>query len=452
MIIFFNILMEVINYFKQRNITGGGLEFQQARLAVFQKGIKSSYEPIPGESHDTSSDEKGTESGIGKRMVFSLTSRARAETMTQLSNGLIVERDTWRPLVIPPPTSQGSLITSLVDNMLAQELYEIYPIQDGTTVHLYYFGDAWRISTANSYDVTNINFTNTQLTYLDILNDVLSHNGHISFAAFTQHLNKSCSYSCVVTHPDIHLYWKGRNMPYRIVLIHRADLASFTCHKDWNIILESESKEAVQPKVPDVQKPINFFEHQISSLTIKQLKNMCNNAFAEENTKLREDLEFGVILRTKDPATTGNISYITLESEKYNNIKHMLYDNTIYRNMQPDFDRENYILLHSYLSHHYHDIFIDMFPMYKNLYDSIKARFASLVGHLVRMYSNEKTITTGGKQYKITSKHPELIISIKKRIDEIVTINVDDPGYDKLINSYIMNSDMTSVLYPYIFV
>ncbi len=476
--------MEVQNYFVKHNVVGGGQAFQQARQALFHLGIRTSYEQIAGESHDVNTSENAPAGGgVGKRMVFSLTSKAQSQLMTQNCNGLILERDTWRPLVIPPPTTQGSQVTSVVDAYIEQGLYDIFAIQDGTMVHLYFFAGEWKLSTNGSYDISNVYFTNTQFTYRKIFDEVLEGLGLGTFEEFTSKLDKGCSYSVIITHPDIHLYWKIRAERFQMSLVHRANLTTFECTRDWGCDI----------KVP-VQLPIDFAKYGVKKLNLGLLKKICDiqldggvatmapvvpaipsggepvstyaaaaaagtevaasktEAKGEFDEALLRQTQFGVVLRSRDRTRTTKVSFISIESAKYNDIKHTLYENSIYREMTPESDRENYIILHAYLNRFYHPVFLRLFPQYVEIYESITARIKSLVAHLTRMYSNERTITTGGKQYKITSKHPELILTIKAKIDELMTVNIDDVNSDKLLNAYILNSGMTSVLYPYIFV
>ncbi len=439
--------MEVINYFKARGITGGGPPFQDARKSLYAKGIKTSYEPSPNESYDTNTLEECNGSAVGKRIVFYLTSDAQPDAMTQGCDGLILERDTWRPLVIPPFTTRGSQPQIAVDGFLSQGFYDVIPSRDGTMVHFYFFQGVWHISTTRSYDIGDVCFTNTDMKYRQIIDETLEGCGLGSFDQFTLLLDKNCSYSCIITHPEVHLYWKTRAVRFMIVLVQRANLTTAERHYDWGM-----------PTQLPVQTPIDFAAYGFTTINLGILKQLCDNdPNIKPNVKgalplaqLMDIVQFGIILRSRDRAKTGRLSFLSVESVKYNNIKHTLYENSIYANMTPDFNRENFIVLHAYLNRYYHSVFLDLFPQYNHVYEGITKRIHSLVVHLDKMYINQKTIAD--KPQRIATKHPELILAVKSKIDEIVTINVDDANSTKLLKSYILSSAMTPVIYPYVFV
>lgn len=470
--------MDIINYFASRNIKGGGVYFQAARQALYSKGIKTSYEPIPGEQHniDVSSyddinntdhvnNNESKSEGIGKRIVFYLSSIAQADIMTQSASGLVLERDTWKPLVIPPYSSVNAQANSSVDSYIIGGLYDIIPMLDGTMIHIYWFDGAWRISTSKSYDNTDVIFTNTTLTHKQLFDEVLQGCDLISMDEFTSHLDKECSYTLIIVHPDVHLYWKSREVRYHIHLVQRAHLPTFNRYYNWSN--DSKDQNEYLTKIP-IQKPVDLSTHGIKKVNLAVLKKICDNKthilssktkttttpiVSEYSNELVNMFQFGVMLRSKDPIMTSKLSYLNMDSTMLNHIKHMLYDHTMLSQMRPQFDRENFVILHAYLSRYYHSVFLELLPQYSATYTDISARINSLIGHLIRYYTSEKTVKNGGQPLKITSKQPDVVLAIKTRIDEITDINVDNTEEcRKILLSYLLDSNMTSMMYPYIFV
>jgi hypothetical protein len=425
--------MEVSRYFSARNITGLNEEFNGIRSALFEKGIKTSYE----------NDE------VGKRMVFHLDNNAKVSQLTQGCNGLVLERDSWKPLVIPPFTSNGGQPNcTIVNQFLKDDHYDIYPVQDGTLINVYWYEGTWRISTTRSYDVTTLKFTNSPYTYQYLMDDILKHTIDQSFEQFTSKLNPQYSYSFIITHPEVHLYWKTRKDPYKITFVQKAFLMDGTRSYENDLEIPAQTK-------------VNLKEFIDDTITVELLQDICaydisnptsyaSIARKKYNPELVDLFKFGVILRSRHPEITKQMSYFTLESREYRDIKSMLYDSNIHKSMITiQYDRENFLVLRSYLSTVHHDQFITMFPQYRELYYKIEKRIRCLIQHIERLYTTEKTGST-----KTTSKtrFPAIVNAIKGKIDEISTINVDREEDRQRIYKFVHNVSMIALVYEYVFV
>lgn len=395
--------------------------FRQARTALYKKGIKMSYEPVPEEQVISINNAKVN--ARGKRLVLSLTSIAEPCSLTQECNGLVLERDSWAPLVIPVPCSHNTNVSNIVEKCLRDNRYNIYPLLDGTTVNLYFFQGSWRLSTTHSYELTNAPYVGTDITYQDMFESATG------LKLVDLPFDRNYSYTFMLTHPDIHLYWKSKLDKPKATFIMKANLSDFT--RVYGEFPEEKSIEC--------QMPIETDANSIGDL----LK------MGEE-----KDPHFmGWILRSKDPSITNDVSYVTLESDRYRFIRKNLYDRELVGklSMHPEFDRTNFLLLHACLHYHASRTFVDMFPQFAELCREIKQRKEMMVNHLVVLYENAQLQNPKPASDVVGEKHASLLESIKSNIDKILTIDTNQTYNTKKILSDWISQEYADQIYPFIF-
>lgn len=414
--------MNIAVFLKAKELVGGGLQFQTVRRSFYAKGIKTSYEPYEGEHHSANESDyedpnvivggHDTEEGKkSKRMIFSLTGNADKSGNAYV-HGLILDRKNWECVVMPPPYFESNPVAAIVNQGLADQMYDIIPVRDGTLMNLYYWNECgWCIGTTKGYDMTDAPFIHLQKTYRQILTEVLA-TYELTFDNFTTFLNKDYSYSFVVTHSDIHLYWKTRDPHHQLCFIQKALRST----GDISHVFD-------ECKLP-VQTPVEM-----------DTRNMC----LEDLHKLpNETFPFGVILRSKD-SRIRKMAHIIIESPLFNNIKNLVYNYWINKEITPDFDRESYIILRAYLSKTHHVIFKEIFPQYTNVYDMITTKIGDLLEAVYALYGKSALPDN------ITTKYARIVQSYLKKVITITSAK------KKIIQSYVLHPDMTVTLYPFIF-
>jgi hypothetical protein len=199
----------------KKRITGGGREFQKLRFNLYGQGIKTSYEPYEHEPHKYQEDDPDTVFGgkESRRMIFTITGRNGSKFPN--ADGLILDRNGWKYVVVPPPYYERNYTADIVNYHLSERMYDIIPLTDGTLMHVYYWNDSWRISTNSGYDVTDYPCLYLQKTFKQIFEEAAE------CSIDEMNLNREFSYSFVVTHCDIHWYWKSREPHKQIMLVHK---------------------------------------------------------------------------------------------------------------------------------------------------------------------------------------------------------------------------------------
>ena len=151
------------------------------RKIFFEKHIKSSY----------------VDDSDGIRIIFFPKSRGPNlnlnDPVARECNGLIFKLSDNKPklLVVPPQLlSQYINYKYIYKNW---ENYNIYKIQDGTSINMYWWeskeNPSWRISTAKAYDATGLTW-NSGSTYKEIFESILTDKFNILPETFYNKLDK----------------------------------------------------------------------------------------------------------------------------------------------------------------------------------------------------------------------------------------------------------------------
>lgn len=105
------------------------------------------------------------------------SAQGRVSRLFYECNGVVVDARTWRVLAMPPGAFNRSPSAKAVDAHLSQNLYDIIRADDGTVVTLYSWeGPAgkrtWSMATSGAYDVSSLHWIGP-LTYAEILYDLV---------------------------------------------------------------------------------------------------------------------------------------------------------------------------------------------------------------------------------------------------------------------------------------
>lgn len=295
----------------------------------------------------------------------------------QECNGLILEQNTWRPLVVPPRTLRFNIDTDASNRFLHQGLYHIYKVQDGTCFNLYYFGGKWVISTARGHTMNDAKW-NGDKTYQEIVTECLDRIG-LTWDTFTAQLNIKSCYSFGFRHPLMQKFREGSTVDiYRLWFIQSVCLDNSDPKYLWS---------------SDVS-PITIIPAQeIYPNTVSNLRELYKSASSALQDYLsKKEICYGYILRSVNSEQTGEHSDLFIESSLMRAIRRIWYENNIIdRCHKAKWDKQLVITLHAYLDTQNYETFLKLFPEYSGM-TNIYSKYVTEVSQAMAQKSLTPTV------------------------------------------------------------
>jgi hypothetical protein len=389
------------------------------RTTFYKKGILSSYHPEDG------------------RMVFYLSKNQRFNEEPKTTNldlwrecnGLVIDTKNLNILTTPPESVRSNVDATTVNTNMSKDLYDIYLVDDGTLISMYYWKPlkSWRISTARSYDNTDSKWGSS--TYSEIFRNLLAIN-NTTEQKFYDSLDKQSSYTFGFKHSSMHPFQEGSwSYINKLWFIQSAK----------NGVISNEFANDVL-KIPNQTK--YEFPEGVQQTT-KYLFSKLNHSL-DEFVNARTVL-YGFILRTKNNKETGDHSNILLESSLLQKIRQLYYHsrfNEVAKEMK--YDRDLYIVTYSYLNINSHSIFINLFPQYIPLYKKLDSITATLVNQVMTYANNPLSYNVKSPMYKT-------VRFIYESISNQCQIIPKDRRNVKLISSFLLSCNFTDLYYSLIF-
>jgi hypothetical protein len=230
-------------------------------------------------------------------------------------------------LVSYMPPSPVKLAQNNVANVTRNfSRYVVYPISDGTSIGLYYFGGQWIIRSLNGYDVGEYKW-NGDRTYWDVFNEVMSTYENFSL----DKLDKHKCYTIGIKHTAFHPFKEGDlNDIKRAWFIQSVDCAKVT--------KQNGSFDGAISRTDDIGIPI---QRPIRDATMRSIMVDASNAY--KNYKENETVFYGAILMSRHES-------VMITSDLYDSIISIFYTNNMNRNIYAgSYDRQKYMVLHTYL-------------------------------------------------------------------------------------------------------
>ncbi len=352
--------MNTYNYFQEKS----NKSFNYIRSYIYKNYIKTVIEN-PNNQNSTS-------------RIMLIANRFKSNFENPISfecNGLILEHNTvnntYKFLVIPIPLfNSQKLIKNEIEYHYNSYDYKLYKVYDGTIINLYYYNDAWKISTNKAYDATNLIFINHK-TYFDILSEILTYYPDFSL----NNLNKDKCYTLCMKYHLYHPFIENMHMNNnKLVFLQSVDMFQFNNYKKL-IINETE----------ELGIPINHQYELTQFNNLESIYNILNNEitrFKKEKTLHNYEPIFGIILRSKNFTKTKNYSNILIESNLMSKIRNLIYNHTFtkqlhfynvldkFNNMNINknyYNMLNLISLKIFLTKKDMNLFILLFPEFKSV-------------------------------------------------------------------------------------
>lgn len=397
--------MEILNYMNKNHVLNPGTEkFLITRSKLFKKGIKLSW----------SKDNRVIFSALKNKPYFD-------EKLYREANGTVlyynIYSQDWKPLVISTPKLRTNINLENANKYLFNNKYEIYHAFDGTMINLYYWDNNWRISSSNGFDITDIEWCD--ITFKKALDEVLN---YLKIDLYNNLETHKC-YTFMFKHPVYHPFWGQSEPNYQLMFNRDVDLKTFEIN--YEPILNIDKQKEIEFK-------INSFKDLFSKLP-KTLDNYLENKF----------INYGYIIYSNDEKTTGDHSYIYLESKLSACIRRLWYHQSLIKKSE-NYDRINYILIHSYLNS---PIFIKLFPQYQEYFDKFENIANQLSDNIYKYFTEEKHKDIENMD-KIEKCGYTLYLSIKN----ILSLkNMNERESKTIINSYILNNSSLNYFYKLAF-
>lgn len=361
-------------------------DFKLLRYGLFKLGIKSSYDDnrvILTYDQDNKNDNN--------TKVYKNDNNIKGIDVNEC-NGLILDRKTYNPLVIPVKVLRKKVkLSPSVD-------YKIYYIEDGTVVNLYYLDNNssegacknssegecnnWLISTANGYEMNKVTWDTK--TYQTVITECLADIG-LTWETFTSLLNKEHCYTFGFKHPEFHKFYSGTKKGiYKFWFVQHvrlSDMKIFNTFDTFDTMFNSQK----------------LYEHGFTNndLLLKDLNRTATNALqiytdhVDECNDVKCDnhedyVNYGYIIKSDD-------ENFIIESSLLQKIRTIWY-NKEFINLckEKNWNKTHAVILNSYLDNNKYKIFLQLFPQYKNQMEDYSRLIYNIISDLINRNVNSK--------------------------------------------------------------
>lgn len=283
-----------------------------------------------------------------------------SSALTRQCSGLVLEYDDgdWRILSVPAPALARNASVKLI-NMAD---YDVYKVTDGTVATAYYYGDMWRFSSANGWDITDYKWIGEQ-TYGEIIDECLSASCEAGTEFNFNALNPDKSYTFGFSHPAFHFFNRGGPNAW---FIHSAIMG------DSEVVISRNAEEmGITAQVP-IEQPMTLKDIIIalaSSRTAPSIVDPC----------------LGFIMRHKEHVVGSEaFANILLESSLLRVARSSIYK---LRNTNVTIDHNNrlrYSLLRLFLREGDRTSHARYFPQHALIFDEFASVFAAFSRKVLR--------------------------------------------------------------------
>ena len=392
-------------------------DFETMRNQFYSKGIKISY-----------TDDK---------IILSATRTGRYKyNNIYLSecNGLILERDTWKPLCIPPRSLRLNIDTNQANKYIYQGLYYIYHATDGTSFNMYYDKkiSKWLISTTSGYDMGNVKWS--EKTFEELISECLMEQYKISWEAFCDTLDTDYCYSWIFKHPDLHKFYSDETK-YKIWFIQNVCLAS---DSEYYLCANEKSPNMISGQVKYTEPVGNL--HDLYKLSCAALADYISD----------KKINYGYILRSVNYELTELHSDLFIESSLMKIIRKTWYENFLIDECNKfKLNKETVITLYNYLNADNFEDFQILFPQYQSKFDTYSSVIKSIISLMVEMFNKQenKNAEVDKKEKNILEITAEKILLLFEKYNYNIKKFTDEKK-SKIFLEFILHTDMLRVLLP----
>ena len=404
---------------------------------------------------------------IGRVLLTS--DRNRADFTRELHsqcNGVVFDYTNWKVLSVPP--KMFNPIYKSIDFVANVSDYDVYDINDGTLVTLYWYPSVesadedesagrWCMSTTNGYDVGDYRWMG-DATYTTAFAEVLTDYPKFDF----DNLNKTKSYTVGFRHEDFHHFTAD---PRRAWFVQSCDLHALNTTGELNI---STTEDIGIPP----QTIIDLSAMKPGGL-MRWINRKNERARVEYIKGKDKVIHYGFIFRSR-----GSGCDIMMESTLLTSIRKLMYElpksQSRYKHKITPANRLQYTVLRAYLYMPTKAMFLNLFPQFESTFIKYDGVIKTLRDRLVSnlrscdRYSDDgsrandtkrggnRTSTnntnTAGDQLDIIQSAcmDNMVRQLTSQIRKTVRVNAMDVNGPSIIYDFIMQPRHLSMYYNYI--
>lgn len=265
------------------------------------------------------------ESSDSEYRIMMIGNRFKSDFKNPISfecNGAIVsynrKDNKFKTLVVPTELfNSQTLCKEEINSYIKQRTYSLYKVYDGTIVNLYFYKNAWRISTNKAYDATNLYFMENK-TYNNVLEELFSYYKDFNMSR----LNFNKCYTICFKYDKFHTFIENKNISNqnKLILIQSVDTSIF--NNENKLIIDYND---------DIGIPVSTQYNLHGDHTLKNIYNVLYNEitrYKKYHNGSTYEPNYGLILRSHNFNKTKEYSNLLLESNLMSKIRNLLYNHS----------------------------------------------------------------------------------------------------------------------------
>jgi hypothetical protein len=384
-------------------------------------------------------------------------------------NGLVVDARTWSVLACPPKAYNNRPAANIVNAALTDEMYDIIRVDDGTVVTLYCWdhptdGPVWSLASSNGYDVSSLLWIGP-LTYAAIFHD-LTERLYPEFVAATgmgldthadgttrltfTNLDRNYCYTVGFRHHNFHPL---KADPERMWQIQSADVSG-----DMPVVVFSGNGRGL-PGIPDqVVYPSAEIACAGAPPSIEALRAAGSNALpraaayiaqlaagtprVEKTPVTASELNYGYILRSRDPARTRENSDILIETPLLARIRKIVYERAprSVRDSLTATDRLEYNALRAFLTSTERGDFLALYPDWASRFCAYE-EFINNIVHLVVHTSRQRAMAPASREPSLKSPTGQVARALLDHICRFEQLSPFHKDTESIVHDYVVSPE-----------
>jgi hypothetical protein len=385
-------------------------------------------------------------------------------------NGVVIDARKWRALAIPPGAFSHNPATKAVNLALAQRLYDVIKVDDGTVVTLYSWdhptdGPVWSLASSNGYDVSSLYWVG-DLTYAEVFYDVARRyatfleatgmtlepaesGARLNFAK----LDRKRCYTVGFRHHNFH---PMREDPERMWQIQSADTSNAL-----PVVTFSEQGAGL-PGIPNqCVLPDESVYARGAGITVEALRREGKDALSraiayvalakgerDESPGVPRgpvaEIDYGFILRSRNAALTVGYSDCLIETPLLARIRKIAYEQAP-RAVRDDLsrsDRLEYNSLRAFLTATDRADFLSLYPGWTSKFHAY-GEFVDNVVHLVIHALRQREMAPASREPALRSATGQIAKALLDHICRHEKLTAFHKDTEKCVRDYVVNPEYT---------
>lgn len=385
-------------------------------------------------------------------------------------NGLVVDARTWRALAVPPGAFNPRANTRMVDTLLADSLYDIVRVDDGTIVTLYCWahpveGPVWALASSGGYDVSSLRWLG-ELTYAGVFHDLatriypafaeaaglslVTRPGGVTRLAFT-HLNPACCYTVGFRHHAFHPLTAD---PERMWQVQCTDLSgelprvayggAGLPHIPAQHVLSDAELAAALGQAPLTCEALRALGRDALDVACAFIGRIAAGAapMPAAGAPLPAPLAYGFILRTRDPARTGEHGDVLLETPLLARVRKIVYERAplAVRDNLTSADRLEYNAMRAFLTAGDRADFRALYPGWNSRLDQFE-QFVNNVVSMIIHALRQRAMAPASREPSMRTPTGQVAAALLDHIRQFEDLATFNKHTQQIVHDYVVNPE-----------